>query len=121
MIAAHAMYASPRRCRGRAKIHTLERSAVKHSCGPKDKLAQNVCAARNVSPNKIGVVLLQVPRIKRMARQNAFAKSWREALNLSLDCLSHVDSGRVRHVTIGPGRMLTLGCTAGIKQAGLGY
>ena len=43
-----------------------------------------------------------------MSAQYAVAKPGREALNLRFETISHIDSGPVRHVAVGPECVLPL-------------
>ena len=64
-------------------------------------------------------MLLEIGGPHDRARQNAISKSWREAFDLLLDAWQHVGFAAVRHVTVRPRRMASLGRARGVEERGL--
>src|SRR5262245_31901667 len=81
-----------------------------------EQMPEIVGAAADVAAEEIGVRLPHFASARGVASQDAIAKARCEALNLTLDRFSHVAHRPVWDVTIGPERLLALGCSRGIEQ-----
>jgi len=62
----------------------------------------------------------EIRRRENTARENAVAKTWREAFDLLFDGVTHVARRSVRDVTISPQRMLTRRRAGCIEERWLG-
>ena len=71
----------------------------------REHLPQVLGAAVDVAAHVVGVVLLQAGRRQDAAGQDHVPEAGREALDLGLDPLPHVERGAVRDVAVGPGRV----------------
>src|SRR5439155_3451957 len=113
------MHAAARRRRGAAEIEVagagrvwLDRPARAH-----EELRQSVRAVRDVAPDVVRVVALDVGGRHHVPREHALAETRCEALELRLDALGHVDGRAVRHVAVGPDRVLARGRARLIEEA----
>src|SRR5947207_725992 len=102
-VTAHAVGTWARRRRGGAEVEPRQRRGV---AAPRGELREQVRPARDVAADEIRVFALEVSGRARAAREDAVAKAGREALDLLLDCRTHVDGRAVRDVAVRPGRVL---------------
>ena len=105
--AAHPVHAAARRRRGRAEEDARQRRRVRRDSrdGTGEELRQGRRAAVDVAADVVRVVALHRRRAERRAREDPLAEAGREALDLRLDPLRHVDARAVRDVAVRPGRV----------------
>src|SRR5260221_14113047 len=86
---------------------------------PGEVLPYVLDAAIDVSTNIIRVIPLQFDRVKYMACQYEIAEARREAFDLRLYALGHIEGRPTGDVTVGPKRVLPLWRSRGIEKAWL--
>src|SRR4051794_1740292 len=110
------MHTAARRRGRRADIDAMRRRLVGIQAGdwPGVKLEEILYATIDVAADIVGIVGLHRRRPERAARQDSVAEAWCIALDLRLDPRSHIHIRAMRHVAVGPDRVLAGGSAAGI-------
>src|SRR5581483_5731238 len=103
-VAAQPVDAAAGRRRGRAQIHPVERRPVRHEAPGRteEQLAQVHRAVVEVAADEAAVVRLERRRPHRVTGEHDVSEPGREAFDLRLDPLGHVDRRAVRQVAVGP-------------------
>jgi hypothetical protein len=107
------------RRRARADVEPLVRRRIRVQAhdGPREELPEGIRAAADVAADHVLVDHFVPGGRDRVAREDPVAKARREALDLALDPLRHVHVRAVRHVAVGPSRLLAVGRAARIEEA----
>src|SRR6266567_8544449 len=118
-VATHAVHACARWRRRRTDVQPGERRAVRNesrswTC---KQLSERVCAPGDVAADEVRVLAFQVARIPRRAGENTLTEAGREAFDLSLDALAHVERRSVWNMAVHPGGVLTGGRARFVEHA----
>src|SRR5262249_36122294 len=70
----------------------------------------------DVSAHKIFIVSLELMRVHHTTGENQVPESWSELLDFSLNRFRFVRGRTIRHVTIRPGSVFSVGTSSGVKQ-----
>src|SRR5512133_369397 len=106
VVAAHAVDAGARRCRGRAEIEPGEGRGAGQRAGEARKRG---CAGGDVAADKVRVAPLHPCRVVGGGGEDPLAEAGREAFDLVFDVLADVDGRAVGDVAVRPRRVLADG------------
>ena len=117
-MAAHPMHACARGSGRRAEVEPGHRSGVGAPTEgrPDKELPECVRTPGDVAPDEVGVVVLEVCRRACRACQDTLAEAGREALDLSLDTLAHIERRSVRDMAIGPRGVFAWGSARCVEE-----
>ena len=73
--------------------------------------------AVDIAANQVGIARLEIGGLHHVPFENTIAETRREPLDLRFHPLAHVNVGAVRHVAIGPERVLACRSTRAVKDA----